>query len=165
MEEEEEKIYTNEIKSNKNHLIFLKIKHKDNTLFFYSHFTENYITANYIGKFSLEELQNDSNYYKQFNNIKFIVQEIKDYSGAEKIKAEEEKDKINIIFPISSVNFKEISFILNLKQKSDLEKIKEYEKAFERFKEEINGLHIYIKKLIDKITSLENRFIMPGFIS
>ena len=162
---EEEIIYKNKIKSNKNHLIFLKIKSKENSLFFDSYFTENYLTTNYIGEFSLSELQKDSNYYKQFNDIKMIIREIEAYTGEEKIKIEENNNKINITFPINSAIFKKLNFTLALKQKSDVEKIKEYEKAFDKFKEDINGLQIYIKKLNDIIIQMENRFIMSGFNS
>ena len=162
---EKDEIYTNQIKSNKNHLIFMEIKSQHNSLFFNSYFIENYITTKYIGEYSLEELQKNSDYYKQFSDIKMLIKEIEAYAGAEKINIEENEDEINIIFPIGSAIFKEVNFTLTLKPKSDKEKIEEYEKAFERYKEDIEGLHLYIKKLNDKIKILENRFIIPGFNS
>ena len=162
---EEDYSYKKEIKSNKNHLFALEIKIKENNLHFNSSFTENYIIYNYLGKFSLEELQKTSDYYKQFNNIKMVIREIEAYKGDKKILLEENKDEIDIKFPIGSAIFKEMNFNLKLKQKSDKEKIEEYEKAFERFKEDIKGLNEFIQKLTDKINKLENRFLMPGFNS
>ena len=162
---EEDPVYKKEIKSNKKHLFLLEIKLKENNLYFYSSYIENYITYNYLGKYSLEELQKTSNYYKQFNNINMVIKEIEAYKGDKKIILEENKDEIDIKFPIGSAIFKEINFNLKLKQKSDKEKIEEYEKAFERFKEDIKGLNEYIQKLTDKVTKLENRFIIPGFNS
>ena len=162
---EEDPVYKKEIKSNKKHLFLLEIKLKENNLYFYSSYIENYITYNYLGKCSLEELQKTSNYYKQFNNINMVIKEIEAYKGDKKIILEENKDEIDIKFPIGSAIFKEINFNLKLKQKSDKEKIEEYEKAFERFKEDIKGLNEYIQKLTDKVTKLENRFIIPGFNS
>ena len=157
--------YKKNIKSNKNHVFTIEMKYQENTLIINSYFIDNYITTNYIGKFYLEELQKISNYYKQFNNTEMIIKEIEAYKGNKKIILEEKNDEIIIKFPIGSAIFKEINFTLKLKQKSDKEKIEEYEKAFERFKEDIKGLNEYIKKLMDKITILENRFLIPGLNS
>ena len=54
---EEDPVYKKEIKSNKKHLFLLEIKLKENNLYFYSSYIENYITYNYLGTYSLEELQ------------------------------------------------------------------------------------------------------------
>ena len=157
--------YKKEIKSNKNHIFTIEMKYQENTLVIESYFVENYISHNYIGKFYLEELQKISDYYKQFNNTEMIIKEIEAYKGNKKIILEEKNDEINIKFPIGSATFKEINFILKLKKKSDREKIEEYEKAFERFKEDIKGLKECIKSLTDKIETLEKRFLIPGFNS
>ena len=164
---EEEQKFSKEINSNKNHLITIEIKTKENKLLCYSHYTENYINTNYIGEFSLEELQKSSDYYKQFNDIKMIIKEIEAYTGDKKITIEEseDKNKIDIKFPIGSANFKEINFSLALKPKSDKEKIEEYEKAFEKYQTEIKSLNNYIEELKGKIKLLENRFIIQKFTS
>ena len=161
----EEAKFKKEIKSDKKHLFTLEIKYQESTLLFISYFTENYITHNYTGKFYLEDLQKISNYYKQFNNVEMIIKEIEAYSGNEKITLEEKNDEINIKFPIGSATYKELNFTLKLKQKSDKEKIKEYEIALKKYKEHFEGWNVYIKKLTNKITLLENRFLMPGLNS
>ena len=130
----EEAKFKKEIKSDKNHLFTLEIKYQESTLLFISYFTENYITHNYTGKFDLENLQKISNYYKQFNNVEMIIKEIEAYNGNEKITLEEKNDEINIKFPIGSATYKELNFTLKLKQKSDKEKIKEYEIALKKYK-------------------------------
>ena len=159
----EEIKYTKEINSNKNHLFTIEISSKDNNLSLSSHFTENYITTNYISKYSLEDLQKKSDYYKQFNDIKMIIKEIEEYKGDKNVIVEENKDKLNIVFPIGSAIFKKLDFILTLKPKSDKEKIEEYEQVFEKYKEEIKKLNETIKDLKDKIELLKNRFLIPGF--
>ena len=57
-----------------------------------------------------------------------IIGEIRCYNGDRKIEVNEEEENITIKFPISSVTYQNIEFILKLQPKSDIEKIKEYEK-------------------------------------
>ena len=57
-----------------------------------------------------------------------IIKEIKSYNGNKNIAIEEEENQITIKFPIASATFGTISFIFKLKQKTDKEKIEEYEK-------------------------------------
>ena len=56
---------------------------------------------------------------------------------------------------------------MKLKEKTDKEKIEEYEKVFEKYKNEIEILkekyRTDINKLNEKIKILSNRFIIPGF--
>lgn len=157
--------YIKEITSNKNHLFTIELKSEKNNLILNSHFSENYITSNYTGIFPLEELQKNTSYYKQFNDIKMIIKEIEAYTGDKKVIIEENKEEIDIKFPIGSAIFKELNFVLELKQKSDKEKIEEYERAFEQYQKEIVKLNQNIQELNDKIKLLEKRFIMPGFDS
>ena len=162
---EEESLFKKEIKSNKNHLFSLEIKMKENNLHFIASFTDNYIIYNYLGNFSLDELQKSSNYYKQFTDIKMLIKEIEEYKGDKKILLDEKNDEINIKFPIGSAIFKEIDFNLKLKPKSDKEKIEEYEKAFQRFLEDIKVLIENIQELKEQNAKLKNRFIIPGLKS
>ena len=103
----------------------------------------------------------------QFDESKMIIREIKSFSGQRKIVVEEEEDQITIKFPISSATFETITFILKLKEKTDKEKLKEYEQAFEKYKNDIKTLEENYKneimKLNEKINNLEERFIIPGF--
>ena len=124
---EENETYEKEVNSNKHDNIKIKIKKIENNLEIQI-FIENFIKKTYIGNFSLDDLKNQSNYYNQFNDPNMIIEEIKGYNGDKKIEVNEEEENITIKFPISSVIYKNIEFILRLKPKSDIEKIEEYEK-------------------------------------
>jgi len=150
---EENETYYGCIKSNKDHSINIYIKSLGKDLIFESNYNENYIKTTYIGTFSLEQLQRNSNYFKQFDNANQIIKEIKFYRGDRKITVhEDEKEKkITIHFPVSSVLFNTIMFDLNLKPKSDEEKIIENERA--------------IILLSGNIKRLEDKYKIPGFHS
>ncbi len=124
---EENETYENEVNSNKHDNIKIKIKKIENNLEIRI-IIENFMKKTYIGNFSLDDLKNQSNYYNQFNDPNMIIEEIKGYNGDKKIEVNEEEENITIKFPISSVIYKNIEFILRLKPKSDIEKIEEYEK-------------------------------------
>ena len=59
----------------------------------------------------MEELQNQSKYYNQFDNVKMIIKEIKSYNGNNNITAKEEENKLVLIFPIGSAVYQDIQFI------------------------------------------------------
>ena len=103
----------------------------------------------------------------QFDDSNMIIKEIKCFNGNRKIVVEEEEEQINIKFPIASVTFETIGFNLKLKQKTDKEKLEEYEHVFSKYKNDIKTLkekyRNEIMKLNEKIKILEERFIMPGF--
>ena len=115
--------------SNKNNLIKLELKIVEKNLEIKAFLVENFLTKTYIGNFSLEDLKKQNNYYIQFDDIKMVIDEIKGYYGDNKKEINEEEDKIIIKFPILSITYKCIEFTLNLKPKSDKEKIIEYEKV------------------------------------
>ena len=127
MKKNENETYKINVNSNKHDDIKIEIKTIENNLDFNLFFIENFIKKTYIGKFSLDDLKNQSNYFNQFNDIKMIIDEIKGYIGNRKIEVNEEEENITIKFPISSIIYKNIEFILTLKPKSDKEKIEEYE--------------------------------------
>ena len=128
MEENDNETYEINVNSNKYDNIKIEIKKIKNSIDFNLFFIENFVKKTYIGKFSLDDLKNQSNYFNQFNDIKMIIDEIKGYNGDRKIEVNEDEENITIKFPISSVIYKNIEFILTLKPKSDKEKIEEYEK-------------------------------------
>ena len=134
-------MYKTSALSDKNHLIYLELTAMGDNLFFKAYYIESYITSTFSAEFSLEELMKESNYYKQFDNAKKLIAEIKGYKGNETINIKEEKYKIIIIFPILSITYNKINFTLILKQKSDKEKIEEYEKVIEKFKSEVKDLN------------------------
>ena len=141
--------YEEDIVSNKNHKMHIEISSNKNNLEIKSFFIEDYfVKTTFTGKFTLEELSKNSDYYKQFKDTNMIIEEIIGYKREEKIIIEEENEQIKIIIPTSSTIFKTLSFILKLCHKTDVEKIEEYEKALKRFKE-------------DNL-KLENRFIIEG---
>ena len=57
-----------------------------------------------------------------------IIEEIRGYNGDRKIEVNEEEENITIKFPISSITYKNIEFILRLQPKSDIEKIEDMKK-------------------------------------
>ena len=128
---EENETYENKVNSNKHENIKIKIKKKENNLEILI-FIENFIKKTYIGNFSLDDLKNKSNYFNQFNDTKMIIEEIRGYNGDRKIEVNEEEENITIKFPISSITYKNIEFILRLQPKSDIEKIEEYEKILKK---------------------------------
>ena len=158
MTNKDEEIYKLSAISDKNHIMQIELKSIEKYINLNSSYIEDYIKTTFIGNFSLDELSRESNYYKQFENGKKIIEEIKGYKGNEKINIKEEKEKIIIIFPIPSVTFKEIKFELKLEEKSDRQKLEEYEEAFKQFKDEI-------KLLKDGMKNLDERFLMSGFNS
>lgn len=129
---EDNEPYEIKVNSNKHANIKIKIKKIENNLEIRI-FIENIIKKTYIGNFSLDDLKNQSNYYKQFNDTKMIIEEIRGYNKGRKIEVNEEEENIKIKFPISSVTYKDIEFILRLQPKSDIEKIEEYEKILKEF--------------------------------
>lgn len=154
---EEESFYKETI-SNKDHTIKIKINIIEKYLNIKASFNEDYITTSYESKYSLEELQNQSKYYNQFDNVKMIIKEIKSYNGNNNITAKEEENKLVLIFPIGSAVYQDIQFTLELKKKTEKEKIEEYEKVLMKYKEEVISLN-------DKIKILENKYIIKDFHS
>ena len=158
MENKPEEIYKISALSEKNHWVQIELIPLEKNITFNSFYIEDYIKTTFTGNFSLEELIRESNYYKQFEKGSKIIEEIKGYKGSKNINIIEQEDKIIITFPIPSATYKEIKFELKLKQKSDKEKLEEYEKAFEIFKKEIKELKIGLK-------DLDERFLISGFKS
>ena len=110
---EDNEPYEIKVNSNKHENIKIKIKKIENNLEILI-FIKNFIKKTYLGNFSLDDLKNQSNYYKQFNDTKMIIEEIRGYNEGRKIEVNEEEENITIKFPISSVTYKYIEFILIL---------------------------------------------------
>ena len=133
---EKNEIYRLKTKSNNEEIIKIEIKEIENKLEIKAFFEEDYIIKTYIGNFSLEVLKNQSNYFTQFDDIKMLIQEMKHLNNNE-IIVNEENDKLSIIFKIDSLEYPTIEFILNLKKKSDKEKLEEYDKILKLLKDKL----------------------------
>ena len=127
-------VYNNSIKSDRNHLINIDIKAINDKLCFNCFFEVDYIKTIFIGEFSIEDLKEKSNYYRQYNDANQIIRDIRNHRIGQGISIKEKNDKIIIKLPMNSANYTPIELSLNKKQKSDQETIREYKEALERYK-------------------------------
>lgn len=72
----EEKYYKTKILSDKNNNMEITIGEKENNLILNCFYIINFTKVSFYNKFSLEELKNQSNYYKQFNDINQFINEL-----------------------------------------------------------------------------------------
>lgn len=148
-------IYKTNILSDKNHYMAIKIEEKERNLILYSSYVENYISFIFRNKFSLEELKSQSDYYKQFNDVDQIINELIEFEGNVN-KADnqiiEKENEIILIIQILSKTFKSLEFILKKENKSDKQKLIEYEYAIQRFKNKfiIQGLESKILNIMQQ---------------
>ena len=117
----------------------LNINDKNDKLFITCFYSKNYFKKTFTNSFSLEELQKESNYYKQFNNVKEILDEIieNQYKGREYIEGNEDTEEITLIIPIPSKKHQKISFNLKEKKKLKEEETQEYKSIVKNYEEEL----------------------------
>ena len=114
MDNNESGKYELTIISDKNHKIFLSIEIKNTKLCISCYYFEDYFKINFFKEYTLEELKKELNYFKQFNNEKEILEEIKNNNlkGQEKIFEEENSEKIKLVIPLPINIYKNIEFTL-----------------------------------------------------
>lgn len=173
---EDKGIYKINTNSNEHDNIQIEIKKKENNLDLNLFYIENFLKKTYIGNFSLEDLKKKSDYFIQFNDPQMIIEEIKGYKGNKKIEINEKDDKITLKFPVPSVTFENIEFILTLQPKSNEKKIEECEKVLKQltnilyiseFKSKIlkdSKSKKYIKNWISPFAHLSAKLIYSFYI-
>ena len=148
--------------SDKNHKINLTIEIKEKKLCFSCYYYEDYFKMNYFKGYTLEELKTKLNYFKQFNEEKEILEEIKNNNlkGQEKI-LEENSEIIKLIIPLPSNIYKTIEFDLQKIKKTNEEILEEYKSIVNIYKDKLQIKDLESKIIIDT----EQKEIIKCFIS
>ena len=112
------------ITSNKNHQVYLNIGVKENKLYISCHYFVNFFKTSFENEFSLEELTSNHDYFKQFQQVSQIVEEIK--NNEHQIIELENSNEIKVDLGVISNTHKDIALILNKKEKTEKEILEEY---------------------------------------
>jgi hypothetical protein len=112
------------ITSNKNHQVYLNIGVKENKLYISCHYFVNFFKTSFENEFSLEELTSNHDYFKQFQQVSQIVEEIK--NNKHQIIELENSNEIKVDLGVISNTHKDIALILNKKEKTEKEILEEY---------------------------------------
>ena len=139
--------YSIKIKSNNDHEMNLTISIMKNNLFLNCFYYDDYFEVYFKKEYSLEELKKKSNYYKQFNNIKEFLEEIKNngFKGQERINEEENQNVISLKIPVTSNTYKYLEFELLKIEKSKEELFEEYKQVVKIFKSKSQLCHFNSK--------------------
>jgi hypothetical protein len=163
MDNNESEKYEQTIISDKYHKINLSIEIKNSKLSFSCYYIEDYFKIKCFNEFSLEELKKNSNYFKQFNNEKEILEEIKhnNLKGQEKIFEDENSEKIRLVIPLPINIYKNVEFTLSKLKKTDQEILEEYKSIISNYKDKLLIKDLNSKIIIDT----EQKEILKSFIS
>jgi len=145
--------YNIKIKTVKLNEMNLYITIKNDKLFITCFYSKNYFKRTFSNSFTLPELQNQSDYYKQFKNIERVINEIAHniFKEKEYIKEDEESSKeIELIIPLSGTEHNNISFKLQLEEKSEKEEYQECKSIVAKYEEELLIADFNSKILISK---------------
>lgn len=140
--------YSIKIKTNKLNEMNLYITIKNDKLFITCFYSKNYFKRTFSNSFTLPELQNQSDYYKQFKNIEIVINEIAHniFKGKEYIKGDEESSQeIELIIPLSGQEHNNISFKLKLEEKSEKEEYQECKSIVAKYEEELVIADLIVK--------------------
>lgn len=125
-------------KQNKLRLI---ITIKESKLSFYCYFFKDYFKTSFENSFSLDELKKSCLFYNQFSDINEVFKELSYNEKKEKtyLEGNENLDnKINVVIPITAINFPYLKFELNKMTKNDEEVLEEYKKVINIYKYKLN---------------------------
>lgn len=163
MDNNESGKYELTIISDKNHKIFLSIEIKNTKLCISCYYFEDYFKINFFKEYTLEELKKELNYFKQFNNEKEILEEIKNNNlkGQEKIFEEENSEKIKLVIPLPINIYKNIEFTLQKLKKTDQEILEEYKSVISIYKDKLQIKDLNSKIIIDT----EQKEFLKGLVS
>lgn len=118
--------------SNKNRQFYLNIQVKKDKLYLSCHYFVKFFITKYEKEYSLEELIAIADYYRQFQNVNQVFDEIKNnkfYSKSkprEQVLELEDPKKIKLVINFTSSLYSTLPFFLDKKEKTEEEKIKEY---------------------------------------
>ena len=163
VDKKENEEYQTTIISDKNHKINLSIEINKSKICFSCFYLEDYFKVKYFKEYTLEELKSKINYFKQFNNEKEILEEIKNNNlkGQEKILEDENSETIKLLIPLPIFIFKNIEFILEKVKKNNEEILEEYKSVVSIYKNKMQIKDFNSKIIIDT----EQKEIMKSFIS
>ena len=161
-----------EINSSENKKFHCFLNLNDDNINFYF-YTENIPKKQYEKSFSIEDFYN-VRYFRMFDNLEEIFDELNNLINKVPYFIGEETSKINLIFEINQLKFKEITFCLEESEreqkdvnneiyeliydnKVEINKIKEnYDKEINNLKKTINDLQIENNNLKNNINNLKN---------
>lgn len=133
--------YSSKIKTNQNNEINLYINIQNSKLFISCYYYKNYSKKTFTNSFSLNVLEKESPYYKQFISEKNLLEEIITNKAKEKeyINGNEETDEIiKLNIPTTSNVLPKLSFDLKEKKKSHEEELNEKIETIKNFENEYN---------------------------
>ena len=137
MQKETEINYSITLITIENNIMNVLIIEKKSKLFIAAAFNKNYFRKTFVNFYTLEQLKESSSYFKQFNNVNEIINEINNnkLKGEEKIEGNEETSNvIKLEIPLPGTQFSKISFELKLANKTPIEIFNEYKKIIILFK-------------------------------
>ena len=114
----------------------------------------------------------ENRYFNQFDDMKEICQELTERIKPENLKLIHDNNVLILSVLLPSTKFKEISFILKEKEKSDKDKINElytiienYHKENEMLKKEIDEIKLFINELKKEKEKEKNKLSLTNFES
>ena len=136
-----ERYYIDSIITNQNNKLMIKFENKESKIDISCHYYKDYSKIEFINSYAFEELQEMSNFYRQFNNIGEIIRELNhnriNLENKCFIKGNEDiSDEIILNINLNNYNIQFIFFILK--------KVKKNQK--EIFDEMKNIINIYLDK-------------------
>ena len=160
-------IFINKIKSNNNHMVELRAGIKENKLILSCHYFVRYFITKFEGEFTLEELQERVDFFRQFQQINQFLDEIKNNKFQERNKSKEQiieledKKQLKVIINLASNLYKYVDFILIKKEKTEQEKLEEYQRVIQIYeqKSQIMGINSQI------LTNPEQRQYIKSWIN
>ena len=136
------------ITSNKNREFYLNILVKNNKFYISCHYFVKYFITKFENEYSLEELIALSDYYKQFQNVNQVIEEIKNnqfnqiFGPREQVFELEDPKKIKVVINFPNSLHSSLPYDLNKKEKTEEEKIQEYKAVIAKWeaRNQINGM-------------------------
>ena len=139
--------------SNKNREFYLNIQVKEKKFYVSCHYFVKYFKTEFEKEYTLEELIALSDYYKQFQNVNQVIEEIKNnqtnkifkpIKPMEQVIELENPNKIQVFinFQTKSIH-KPLCYNLDKREKTEEEKIEEYKAIIRKYEDrnQINGLY------------------------
>ena len=138
--------------SDKNREFYLNILIKENKFYISCHYFIKYFETKFEKLYSLEELIATSDYYKQFQNVNQVIEELKNnqfnqvFGEREQVFELEDPNKIEVIINFPQTIHNSLSFHLVKKKKTEEEKIEEYKIVIAKYeaRNQINGMNSII---------------------
>ena len=120
----------------------------NNKFYISCHYFVKYFITKFENEYSLEELIALSDYYKQFQNVNQVIEEIKNnqfnqiFGPREQVFELEDPKKIKVVINFPNSLHSSLPYDLNKKEKTEEEKIQEYKAVIAKWeaRNQINGM-------------------------